>query len=102
MKAPLFPPIPGTKSLGPEGKSEFHAVAAYANDTCAEKINEVLSHLERRLGNRFDVSCESWNFERLAKTDEFLSASEAAAAADMVFLAVPTDRNVPAVVRNWL
>jgi len=105
MKTRLFPPISETKPGIPQaksGKSEFHAVAAYANDTCAEKINEVLSHLERRLGKQFDVSCESWDFERLAKIDEFRSAREAAASADMVFLAAPTDRNVPAVIRRWL
>jgi hypothetical protein len=102
MNALLYSPGGGTGYAVPEEKFPFHAAVVYANDTCAEKITEMLSHLERRLGREFEFFRERWSLDQLRNRAVFQRATDAAAVADMVIVALPADANLLALLTRWL
>jgi hypothetical protein len=66
------------------------------------RARSVFKHLENRLGAETGFKISWWRFDMLQDPGLANSALQKAKQADIVFLSVHSDRNLPTAVRNWL
>lgn len=85
-----------------EPKFPFDLVVSYEDTITRNHALQLYDHLAQKLLDDYDFQCTWWKFDHLRNSTLMEQASDAAAEANMIIMAIRAGKELPAIAKTWV